>query len=933
MHHNLQCAKNKIEEVELLLWQENIDILCVSETWIQPMELNYINLRNYNISSSFCRKTFLHGGTMILTRNTLDCTENTRLVNLSVDKIFECSAIDLKINDVEYCIICLYRAPNSDVNAFLSKLEECLNLLTNKCNLSHIILCGDFNINFLCKDKNTTDLIDLVSSYYISTVFDEPTRIQNNTKSAIDYIMTNFPNKILSKFILDTGISDHCGQKIVIDVQIPQKEQPYKFRSFSNNNISNFTEALNAESWQNVYDEVNVDAKYLAFNKIISYLYNSSFKFVYKKSIRNDNNWITTGIKISSSKLKELFSLQKNGMLDREYYKTYKKVYKKVIRRAKQMYFDELIINSANKSKTVWRIINNSLKNNASTNKFEIEVNGHITSENSIISNEFNSYFVNLPKLIRTSLKQHNSISKTSPITMNDSIYLNPVTTTEIINVIQNLKQSNSVGPDDISIKIIKKCAHQLAEPLCHIINTCFQDGMYPNMLKLSKILPLYKKGDHKLLSNYRPIAILSVFSKIFEKILATRIITFLESKQLLSPNQHGFREHKSTTTALLAILNHVYKNLDQNKKVLATFVDLSKAFDCVDHQILLKTIESYGIRGLCNDLLRSYLDGRKQFVQCFEERSDELLVDSGVPQGSVLGPLLFILYINDLDNSISSYYGSFADDITIILSGDNSEIVLEQLKNTIKSVADYFNSKKLIFNQDKTFLMQFYPIGSRYNSSLLLQYNGKSVQQLTSFKLLGIHIDMSLDWKSHVTAVCSKCASKCFALKRLRQITSINTIKTYYFANMESHIRYGILFWGNSTTANRVFLLQKRAIRNMFGLGYRESCKSTFIKQKILTLPSLYIFEIIKFVKENLSDFNFQNAYHHYPTRHGHDLQYEIHRLKLYESNPYYIGTILYNKLSNDIKSIASPKKFYSTIKSLLVANAFYSVNDFLQS
>ena len=203
-----------------------------------------------------------------------------------------------------------------------------------------------------------------------------------------------------------------------------------------------------------------------------------------------------------------------------------------------------------------------------------------------------------------------------------------------------------------------------------------------------------------------------------------------------------------------------------------------------------------------------------------------------------MLGPLLFILYVNNLDNFITSYYGSFADDITIISCGDNSEVALEQLKSNIQSIAEYFNNKKLVFNQDKTFLMQFHPVASRYNASLLLHHNGKSVKQLTSFKLFGIHIDLSLDWKTHVSAVCSKCACKCFALNRLRQITSIDTVKMYYFSNMESQLRYEVLFWGNSSTANRVFLLQKRAVRCMFGLGYRESCKQTFTRQKILTLP-----------------------------------------------------------------------------------------------
>lgn len=933
VHHNLQCLKNKIEATEIFLYQEHVDVLCVSETWVQPQEMDFIRIPNYNISSHYCRKSFSHGGTMILTKNSLISNEVVQIVNLSVDKAFECSAVEIKINHILYCIICVYKTPDSDTNVFMSKLEEVFNILISKNYFPHIIVCGDFNINFLSNCTDTLNLKDLVNSYCLHSVFEEPTRTTNKGGSAIDYILTNLDMKILHKRILNSGLSDHSGQKIIIDMNTPQKIDSYTFRSFSKNNISNFKETLNTVTWYEVYKSQTVEMKFTAFHNLLHYHYDKCFKFVSKNlNLENEKNWITVGIKVSSVHLKELYTLEKNGIIHKEYYNKYKNIYNRVIRQAKKMYFDDIIKNSANISKTVWKVINQSIKNDCNHSKlgkgFEIEIKNQLVANKSIIANEFNSFFINLPKFLA---KSESNINVSAPSEIDQSIYLEPVTISEMIATINSLKETNSVGPDDISVKIIKLCAHQLAEPLTHIINECFREGTFPSFLKLSKVIPLYKKGDHKEISNYRPISILSVFSKIFEKILAKRLKTFLDNCNILSPSQHGFREGRSTISALINILDFIYKNLDQGNKVAALFIDLSKAFDCVDHDVLLKKIECYGLRGKCSKLLKSYLANRKQFVDFLGTRSKELTVDIGVPQGSVLGPLLFILYTNDLVNSLSTFYTAFADDVSIIVSDKQIEKLTDKLNTNLLCLNQYFENSKLTMNQDKTFIMQFHPVSKKYISSLLIRYKSKSIQQVISHKVLGIHLDLSLDWKSHVSYVCKNCASNCFALKRLHYISSINTVKMFYFSNLESRIRYGIIFWGYSTSVNRVFVLQKRAIRCMFGLRFRESCKTMFIQHKILTLPCLFIYETLKFVKENLDKFNFQNTFHDYPTRHGSDLQYDVHRLQLYKSNPYYIGSVLYNKLKDNVKNIQSTKKFLSTVKSFLVSNAFYSVEEFL--
>lgn len=921
-----------MDEIELFLSHENLDILCISETWLQSDEIQFVRFCNYNIISYYCRNTYLHGGSLILVKKSFTATEITNLTKLSVDKLFEISAIKLTINYINYCIICLYRAPNTDVNMFLSKLDECLNLALN-LNVHKIIICGDLNINYLCKNNDTIGLEDIITSFNIHPVFNEPTRIVNNSITAVDYILTNF--NVRDKNIIFTGISDHSAQKITFETNNTISNNYIKFRSFSKKNLSNFIKNLSDEKWHNVFIEQTVDRKFAVFSDTLSYYYDLSFKLI-KKNINvcsSAKPWITSGIKTSSVRLKELYNLRKVGIIDAGYYKKYKIIYRRVIRLAKRLYFDGIINNSENKAKTVWKIINNSIKNNGQNETPTIILENGETSDKKKIADSFNAFFVNLPKsLIPLDYITNEMNINTFPQTDN-LIYLEPVTESEVLETISKLKNSNSTGYDNFSIKIIKQCAHKIAKPLCHIINQCFVDGEFPSLLKISKVICLHKKGDIKELSNYRPISLLSVFSKIFEKLLASRIIKFLEINKILSPNQHGFRNKHSTISALVSILDYIYKNVDMGNKVMAMFIDLSKAFDCVNHDILLKKIECYGLRGQCNLLLRSYLSNRSQFVDYYGVISSKLDTDIGVPQGSVLGPLLFLLYINDIEESVPNFYCAFADDISLIVSDFDMERMSSKLEQNLNSISNYFTDSRLIMNQEKTFSLQFHPIGSNYTSSPLIKFKGKSIQQVENFKLLGIYIDMSLNWKKHVDFICKKCASLCFAVKRLCQIASLNVVQTFYYSNFESRIRYGIICWGNSTTADRVFILQKRIIRSMFGLKYRESCKRAFIQNKILTFPCLYILDVLIFVKTNMSKFLSQNTYHEYPTRHGSNLQYNIHRLEMFKSNPYYIGAVLYNKLGNNIKNIVGVNKFKSAVRQYLLNNAFYSVDEFLNS
>lgn len=458
----------------------------------------------------------------------------------------------------------------------------------------------------------------------------------------------------------------------------------------------------------------------------------------------------------------------------------------------------------------------------------------------------------------------------------------------------------------------------------------CFTQAIFPDYLKLSKVICAHKRGSTADIGNYRPISLLSIFSKIFEKVLSKRILNFLDSNNVLSDSQHGFRSRKSTLSALCYVINQIYRELDQNKNVMALFIDLTKAFDCVEHTLLLQKCLSYGIRGNCHKLLNSYLSNRKQYVLFNKSESDQLTIEVGVPQGSVLGPLLFLIYINDMPKYLSAPHCEFADDITLLSSNKDEHILRRTLNDNLSLLSNYFSNNKLTLNQDKTYTMEFHPCGANYLKSHLIKLSGKTIKQVTSFKLLGLYLDLSLNWKEHVNFVCSQCSRSCFALQRLKQITSRATVKSFYYANIESRMRYGIVLWGASSASNRAFLNQKRAVRIMFNLKSRESCKPSFISEKIMTFPCLFIFELLKFVRQNASAFITLNTNHNYATRFGNNYQYELHRLELFKANPYYIGAVIYNKIPPKLRQLSN-SRFLSFMRDLLLSRAFYTVEEFL--
>jgi hypothetical protein len=398
--------------------------------------------------------------------------------------------------------------------------------------------------------------------------------------------------------------------------------------------------------------------------------------------------------------------------------------------------------------------------------------------------------------------------------------------------VIQQLKNSNSSGYDDISNNVLKSCVSVIPGLLAELFNTSFETGLFPDVYKLSKVIPLYKKGDKQCVDNYRAISLLPTISKVLEHLMYSRLTDFLQDHDLLHPQQYGFRRGKSTTSATFNFLQTVQQLRDQKYQVMAIFLDLSKAFDSINHDILLSKMLKYGVRGVAHSWFSSYLSNRQQFVSLSSgEKSNTLNVSCGVPQGSILGPLLFLLYINDLPHHINNCHVIlYADDTTLVVADRTLDDTVNKCNQVLQQVSQWLKTNHLRVNTDKCCVVSFNKLN---NTPPAIVIDNNSIQLSDSCKLLGVVVDSGLTWHPHSAQLTKKLNKALYSIRCLSSHVTQEVLLIVYNAYFHSLLRYGVIFWGNSPPAKNIFILQKkkavRWINNPATAKFYPSCRSVF--------------------------------------------------------------------------------------------------------
>ena len=479
--------------------------------------------------------------------------------------------------------------------------------------------------------------------------------------------------------------------------------------------------------------------------------------------------WINSKIqKMMRIRDKILQKLKKKPTDDnRNLYKKFRNRVSNELKESKSRYFHNYFSSNSQNMKKLWSgiksIISHKSSTSSSINKIK-DKDGDVTADSCKISNIFNDFFVNVAdEITKTIPKTPKSPLDYLSNRYSNSLFLTPVTFIEVNDLINILNPCKSVRPNSLPIKLLKIIGPSVSPILALLVNQSFQTGIFPDKLKIAKVISLFKKGNPELPSNYRPISLLSIFSKIFEKLMYRRLYRFLEIHDVFFSLQFGFQENHSIDHALVSLTETVKSTLDNKRFGCGIFIDLQKAFDTVNHKILLSKLEHYGIRGCALEWFRSYLSDRKQYVSANGSNSNLLSITCGVPQGSVLGPLLFLIYINDLPNASKKLnFYLFADDTNIYCESSDLSTLIKIVNRELRSVKKWLDANKLSLNIDKTSYIIFHSSSATVPSDAVVKIGKKHIKRVKFVKFLGLLLDEHLSWKYHLSELSKKLARTC---------------------------------------------------------------------------------------------------------------------------------------------------------------------------
>lgn len=422
---------------------------------------------------------------------------------------------------------------------------------------------------------------------------------------------------------------------------------------------------------------------------------------------------------------------------------------------------------------------------------------------------------------------------------------------------------------------------------------------------------------------------------------MCNRVYAFCEKYHVFNECQNGFRKNRST---VLAVYKYIQKALDiinEKKYAIGLLLDMTKAYDKVQFEILLNKLYSIGLRGNCYDWFVSYLKHREQIVEIENYnnskneieliRSDSKQITASIPQGSVIGCFLFLVYVNDLPNNINEPCVLFADDISVLTSCENNINLNDKLNSILDSTINWMTEHNLEINFNKTKIISFHP-RQKIPININFSFKNNKLEVVDKFTLLGLNIDTQINWKSHIQKIRAKISKFSYALREIKKATDLKTALVTYYAYAYAWLKYGVILWGNSTDAPTLFTLQKKLIRILVNIEITDSCKPYFQELKILSLPCLYIFEVCKFVRKYPDFFTKrEDIQTKIILRHKNRLNLPKSRLKMHSNSTFVMSIKIYNKLPEIIKNLSKYNIFINKLKIFLETKCYYSISEYL--
>ena len=627
----------------------------------------------------------------------------------------------------------------------------------------------------------------------------------------------------------------------------------------SERRITRFSEEL--QGWCfDIEHSLGAEGNIARFRNSFTDMYNMAFPLAEKKKSKRDAEkpWLDDeDFKALVAEKGSLYCSKLRGELTEQMQERLTEVTREVNRvrkRLKRQYFKDKLEEAVGNLRSTWEVLGEAIRGRKGRGRSPacsfFEVNGVGVTEGSQIAQGFCDFYCEVgPKLAaKIPRGNNNDFLQFMGDRVDTSLFFRPTTPIEIEILCGGLVPNKSAGWDDVSPRVIRGVAKEIGRPLSGFINYCMREGVYPGHFKVAKVVPVYKGEDPTQFGNYRPVSVLPVLSQIFERVLQTRLIEFLENKKTLVPGQYGFRAGHSTAMAVLDMVERIRTAWNEGHSALGVFIDLKKAFDTVDHSLLLAKLEHYGVRGKALELITSYLEGRMQYVVyggCESARGE---ISCGVPQGSVLGPLFFLLYVNDMGRACKELQlVLFADDTNIFARDKDPKALFTKVNQGLQGLSAWFQCNKLTLNLKKTEYVFFGGPRGASSDGLALTVGGEEIKRADGARFLGVWVDERLRWSEQVSKVKRKISQLVGVLGRARTALDGGSLLTLYNSLVLPHLQYCLMIWGdftgdlNGSLGQAILSFQKRLVGMIAGETGRYHADPLFARYGLLKIGDLY--------------------------------------------------------------------------------------------
>ena len=829
-HMNAVSIPKHRSEIHRILNETNLDILAVSETNIKvntPQDV--YKMENYNFYQK-TRDYKARGGVGIYVKDTLKTKQIGIKYELAQPEI---CFVEVTVNNIKMAIGVVYKSP-SERYGILEEIQEIIAFITSM--YAHVIIMGDFNINQLNRSSPACKFLqtNILEPFELTQIIKEPTRITKHTSTLLDLIIVNDPSNAKFSGVVDLpGISDHCLVYMAYALRKPKyKPKMITRRDFRKFSEENFKRDMELAPWGNIYaiEEEEIDDQVTILENIFSDIIDAHAPYRTFRVTKPAAPWLTEEVK-NLMDLRDRYKNKYNKDRNESTFNMYKDLRNQVthaVRKAKITTFNEKI--------------NCKIKN---SKEFHKELKKH----NVVMSKQTNNHKCNLdPNILNEAFVKNNNeavneitvCEEIGKIIMNTScpkFEFREVSEKEVRNAVKSIR-TNACGIDNISAYFIKLSINYSIHAITEIMNASLKYNYFPNRWKKARILPLPKNTHPSNPTDYRPISLLLAFSKILEKLVAQQMTNYLRKEKMLDEHQSAYKKYHSTTTALLDITDNIYQAMDKSDVTLLVLLDYSKAFDCANHELIMAKLKAMGFKESALEWIKSYLNKRQQQVITENGKSEWVTMKNGVPQGSILGPLLFTVLVSDLNKVINHCkYQMYADDTQIYYHDKPEHIadIVQKINSDLSEIAEFSKKNCLKLNTSKS---NYIVIGSTAAISKVeidknhnINMNGDDIIRKLQVKNLGVSFDQTLSWEYHINNLIANAYGKIKQIYRHRNFMNVNTRIKVCEAYILSHFNYCDLIFQNMSGVlrNKIQKVQNTCTRFIFGLRKFDHITSNF--------------------------------------------------------------------------------------------------------